>query len=88
MICAQEQCTTQSLTKPSHSIAQGLETTRVKAECQKRGQVSCLGQSSHTLLRVRALICARLAEGSGVRRNKGGRNAVALPELTVKAAMS
>ena len=50
--------------------------------------MSCLGQSSHTLLRVRALICARLAEGSGVRRNKGGRNAVALPELTVKAAMS
>ena len=36
----------------------------------------------------RALICARLAEGSGVRRNKGGGNAVALPELTVKAAMS
>lgn len=87
MICAQEQYPTQSHTKPSHSIAQGLETTRFKPECQKRWP-SVMSGSVFLLLRVGASICARLAEGRGVRRNKGGRNAVALPELTVKPAMS
>lgn len=88
MICAQVQCTTHSNTEPSHSIAQGLEIIRFKAECQKRWQVSCLGQPSHTLLHVGATVCARLAKDRDVRRSKGDRNMVALPGLTLKPAMS